>query len=441
MIVNLTIIFCIIMFIVGYCAEPRKINPLTIFYGEWAIIVFLAKLNLYSIQEAETGTYNLIFVGCIMYAVGFYSVKILNISRYTSNNRINLQISKHKDYYLNKKIIYTLAIVTFIFFFIDFLQAVVYLLHGQSLNFLRQRAQEGELYNSNSVLNAIRILVAAPFSLALTPIVAANFFQKKRNKILIAITIGILLERLLSDGGRSPFIYLIMSFLICYSYFNSKGTRIKKKKLISNWEIKKPKNIGYISLFLIVCAVTLYYITLSRSGADSLRFTYYYFAMEPVMLEKWSQIVDTSGLTGFGMASVNGYLFSLFYILVNVFKLSGYPTYWRSIYDMIESVGTNWQVITSTGLTANSYASIFWTFYLDGRLIGVILGMTFYGGLVAYFYKKVIKEPNQRNLSIYCLILIGVFYTFQQLIFENIYYCIAFFILVTFAYKKKSRSK
>lgn len=106
-------------------------------------------------------------------------------------------------------------------------------------------------------------------------------------------------------------------------------------------------------------------MTLARNGAGRMiSFSYYYFAMQPIMLEKWISRVNSANLVGYGMASFNGFLFPFFYLISNFFQV-GYPSYWRSLYDMIEAVGTDWQTITVGGLTANSYVSVFWYLYLD----------------------------------------------------------------------------
>ena len=422
---NLSIFFCGVFTIFGLFFEKKWLNPITIFFGEWTIIIFLSNLNLFNLNHASNEIYFLILLGCIFYAIGYYLVKYINLKH------LDNTIKYVNNYKINKKMVYTLVVITFLFFAIDFSKSVIFLAEGYGLNYLRERAQSGDL-QSSPLLNAIRILVVAPFSLALAPIAASNFFSKKKDRFLLIMTIFIIFFRLFSDGGRSPFIYLIFSFLICFFFSNIKR---KKNRYFSITKIKK-RNI-YLGLFIVMCSLILYYVTLSRSGDDSLRFTYYYFAMEPYMFERWSNIVDFSNLTAFGMASLNGFLFPLFYLIVNIMGFSAYPDFWRNIYNMIESVGTEWQVITSKGLTANSYKSIFWTFYFDGRVFGIIIGMLLYGMIVSFYFKKVLSDYNQKNLSLYCLILIGVFYTFQQLVFENIYYSVAFIILSFFVYKKE----
>ena len=44
---------------------------------------------------------------------------------------------------------------------------------------------------------------------------------------------------------------------------------------------------------------------------------------------------------------------------------------------------------------------------------------------------------DERNLSLYCMIAIGVFYSFQQLIFQNIYWSLALIYILKLMYKKE----
>lgn len=425
------ILLCIIMVVVGSVWEPKILNPITIFFMEWFIVLYLSKLNLFNIIEVSDKTYTLIFIGMCMYILGFYGY-----SFFSQKSRLDSK----KTYVLNSKVVYILAIVTMIFFFFDFSKSIVSLVSGGSLATLRESAQNGSLFSENKVLNAIRILIAAPFSLALSAIAPANFFfnKKSKNKRLLIITIIIMLERLLSDGGRSPIIYLMMSFVICYTFSLSNGHRIKKKFFIRNGKIKIPNKHIYISIAVLASIWLMYIITLSRSGENTIRYSYYYFAMEPVMFEKWGNIVDNNNLIACGMASFNGILFTLFYLISSIFGVA-YPTTWRTIYNVIEGLGTQWQTITYSGLQANSYASIFWTFYFDGRTIGIIVGMLLYGVFVATIYRNSLNRPTEKNVALYSFTLIGVFYTFQQLIFQNIYYSIAFLMIIFLLYKSEKK--
>lgn len=427
--VELGYIFCFSAALFSYFFEKNYINPLTIFFSEWGIILFLSSLELFHIQSVSEEYYMYILWGCISYFLGYMFIRNL---KYGNNT-----LQKQSDYkfVLNKKVVYFFSVVTATFFLFDFVHAATLLLSGQNLNYIRQRAQEGSLF-SNPILNAIRILIAAPFSLALTPVVASNFFSKKRNNFLLGITIVILIERLLSDGGRSPIIYLLICIAISFLLYKQNNLKYKKKILkFSILKFRKKSILFMLTIFIGL--VSLYYITKSRSGDNSLRYTYYYFAMEPLMFEKWSKIVSQMGLIAYGMASFNGYIFSFFYLMVNAIPIFTYPESWRTIYAVIENIGTQWQTITTIGTTANSYTSIFWTLYFDGRVCGIIIGMFLFGIFTGYFYKKVIINMNEKNLSLYCMIAIGVFYTFQQLIFQNIYWSLALIYILKLMYKKE----
>lgn len=434
--VNIIVIFCLIFFLIALFTEPQKINPVSLFLGEWAIIVYLSSLNLYGLYSTSKATYTVIFIGCVSFVIGFYCVKFFrNINN--KNQRLDNKGKSIVEYELNLKFVTFLSVVTIIYFSIDFLNSLIYLLQGQSLSYIRQLAQQGALF-SNPIMNALRILVTAPFSLALTFVVASNYFSKNRNRFLLFSIAIILIFRLLSDGGRSPLVYLALSLLISYLYSGANRNKILNySKNSSRLTLRLSKNHLFMLLFILVMAVSLYFITLSRSGDNSIRYIYYYFSMQPYMLEVWSNNVVTNHLIGFGMSSLNGILFPTFYMLSNFIPFLPYPEVWRQVYNVVESTGTDWQIITQYGTTANSYISIFWSLYYDGRLLGVVIGMILVGLIMGYSYHKVLDFPNQRNLSIFSALMIGLFYSFQQLITQNIYWTISFIFLIFIVYKKK----
>lgn len=428
----LPIILCIIFFLIGYIKEPRKINPITVFCGEWAIIPILSVLCLYNLQEVSDNTYFYIFLGCIGFILGFYTRTKINF-QYKKQLSYNRTVGNY-TYMPNNTFIQSILILTLIFYGIESINSLVLLLQGNSLALIRKLAQEGIQYNGNVFWNAFRLLIASPSSLALCPIAAQEFLKKtNRNKYIIIGTICIAILKTISDGSRGSFIFFAFSLLVCFLYSTQSGTVIKKRKHSISSKLKIRTLFFYILFSAGV--LFLFIVTMSRSGENTLRYTYYYFAMEPLMFEKFAKIVEENNLYGLGMASFNGLLFPIFYVISNFLQI-GYPTYWRKIYDMLESAGTNWQVITTTGLTANSYTTAFWNLYLDARILGIFIGMFVYGYFVAYCYKKVLLNQNQKNLSIYCIVLFGVFYSFQFILFENIYFAIAFILLSLFCYRR-----
>ncbi|MEZ7139783.1 oligosaccharide repeat unit polymerase, partial [Streptococcus pneumoniae] len=94
------------------------------------------------------------------------------------------------------------------------------------------------------------------------------------------------------------------------------------------------------------------------------------------------------------------------------------------------------------GLTkANAYVSLFWFFYADGRLLGVLIGSLLYGTFCGYIFCRYIQQQNKKNLAMLLFIYQGVFFSFIRFPFSKSNYAIAFVLLLFFAFKKKGIEK
>lgn len=437
MINQIAFYLCLFLLVIGKITEKKLLNPITMFYSLWAIILGLSYIRLFELLEAREEIYWLIFIGLISFALGYYfykSYKLLLRKPVKIMNNSSLNRCYKISYEPNYKLIYIIGFICIVFYLKDLLLVAKHLLSGQSLAYIRAMAQDSssEIYASKSPIeNAIKILCIIPFSQALQPIVAVDIIFGKKDKKLILINIAILFLKVITDGGRGLFIYFFISIVIGFSIKNKNkktySIKIKKSKLKQN---------VMFSFIVIVLTFMVYRITVSRSGENVFRFAYYYFAMQPIMFDKWATIVDNLDIYGYGIAATNGFWFAIFYILKNIFYI-GFPKFWSNIYALIEGTGTNWQVITGIGTKANSFASAFWVLYLDGRVIGIIIGMFIYGIIISKSHRDAIMQKSIKHISIYIFLYIGLFYTFVRLQFANIYYDIALMFLLIFMYKKK----
>lgn len=402
----------------GLVTEKKKLNPLLLFYGEWFIICLLSNLGLYGILQARDNTYGLIFLGLLFFLIGYY------VLRYLKGRE------KQHEYVEREWLLVLLSVITLIVFIIDAAKTLPALISGQGLKSVRELAQGATIY-SNSVLNMLRFIIAIPFSFALAVIAPVNYFLgAKRNYKLYVMAIIVIVLKILSDGSRTIFIIAACTCFICFMYVKSKSA----EKIILLFRKKTWTGI----LLAIVTVVVIIYLTLSRSGAESVRYTYYYFAMEPIMLEKWTDEVLASGVLGMGAAATNGFWFVLFYILSNVFGIAP-PSVWASTYSFIERAGTDWQVITTEGLTANSYVSIFFPFYIDGRECGVCIGMFVVGAIMAVSYRRAVHCVNAKSIALYSILMFALLNSFQLFIFENISETMCFiFLLMLYRERKTS---
>ncbi|WP_415324817.1 O-antigen polymerase [Clostridium perfringens] len=429
------IAFCITMIAIGFITNKKIINPITIFYTLWAVIFELSFLRLFNLKQASDKAYQIILLGLFTFAIGYYLVYF-----FTRKYKVVLRYHKHfkrkifkKEYLLRYKLIYFLGVITFLIYLYDLSIIFSYILNGSSLAYIRQLAQDSTsiIYANRSVVeNAIRVLIVTPFTIALQPIVAVDFWFGERNKKLIIMDVSIIILRVITDGSRVLIVYLLLHFLASLTFINRNFLKSRKRE-----KKKKRKKKLIITLIVVVSLFALYKTTLSRSGENFLRYLYYYFSMEPYMFEIWSEVVDSTQLVGYGFASTNGFWFFLFYIIKNILGLSKYPEHWYSIYNIILATDSHWQVIAGDATTANAYVSLFWFFYLDGKIIGVIIGMLIYGMVCSKMFSNALNKKTSKSICLYLIILQGLCFSFVRLQFADIYYSIAVIFILLFAYK------
>lgn len=432
--IYILLIFCIAVAIIGKFTEKKIINPVTVFYAVWAIILYLTSLQLYGINDVNESTYTIMLIGFITFVIGYYLWReICKRKQYILKiNNFRIGLSVNDTFELRYQILYLFCIFCVVIYLMDFSVSVRYLFSGNSLNYIRHLAQDSssDLNAQLGIISAIKTLIISPFVMTLQAIVAYDYWLGKKDKKLLAFNIVILLLRVLTDGSRSNLIYFVLHFSIGYILVYSKK-HLKQKSVFKSFrEVKRSKKI--IVAFIIAGIVAILWTTLSRSGEHALRYAYYYFTMEPYMFEIWSKTVDESHLIGYGLASTNGFSFALFYVLKNLRLMSTYPEFWHSINTIIGSTQTDWQIISSFASRANAYVSLFWYLYLDGRIWGVAIGMLLYGAIAANTFWTAIKNMSPRAVCMFAFILQGLLMSFVRLQFANITYAISFIMILVF---------
>lgn len=426
------IIICICFSIIGIRTEKRILNPITVFCMLWGIIIFLSNLRLYTLYEADIYIYTLILLGIIFYILGYYVWKIAS-----RNKAISFKIKStfnnldNYGYKLRYKLVYVLCIICILFLIKDIISLGVSAF-SQGINLKEiQRVVRATVKNRSNIENAISFLVVNPFYTALCPITAIDFWIGKRDKKLLLLTITILLAKMLSTGGREPFIKFFFCMIVGYTFF-SKRNNEEKDSRIKN-KIRKNRRLFCFILFLTV--VTLGILSFSRSGQNMIKTIYLDFAMQPNMLEYWAHEVDIRNLYGYGFASMNGFFYSILYCLKNLMILPDIPELYSQIYSVTMATDSQWVKIGSE-ISANAYVSVFWFLYYDAREIGIIIGMFLYGIIARWSYSFAMHRKSTKSICIYSIILVGIFYTFGRMEFTTTNYSLAFLFIYFIAYKK-----
>ena len=152
------------------------------------------------------------------------------------------------------------------------------------------------------------------------------------------------------------------------------------------------------------------------------------------MFEIWSKTVQEVELHGYGEASLMGFLLPIKYIFNNILKIWD-ATNINAVYNMIQLTDVQW-VWPGPKITANAYVSMFWNLYTDFRYGGILVGSFLYGTISAQSFWNAIRTNNPRMLSVFCLILYSVLYSFVRFQFSDSRFVLAIIFISFFAYKK-----
>lgn len=410
------------MSIIGYKTEKQKlVNPITVFCILWSVICFFSSLGLYTITVPKTETYLIILLGTCAFIIGYYGAK-----HFVKKKRIFSVDVKFKPYIVVKrtKLLYILSIICIGFSLYNLINVIMQI-GTLNMQEVQGALQGGEIVNhSSKIINAITFLFITPISFALPAIVAADFWNKKRDYVLLTLTIILCTLRMLMSASRSAFMLLIMFLVLAtyikYSYSScSEKTKIKRILL-------SIIGIGTILLFIMTVA----------RGHNLFRNLCLNFSMPPRMFEIWSKKVTNHNIYGYGLTSIFGLIYPLFYIIKNIFGFATLPSLIQSIYDWIMLTDTFW-VAPGEKITANAYVTLYWFFYLDGRILGIFIGMLILGALSALFYLKLSSNLNNpRSLACYCMIFYSLTFSFVRLQFSVTNFFLALLFILFIAYKR-----
>ncbi|WP_242984802.1 MULTISPECIES: O-antigen polymerase [Clostridium] len=418
----------VIIIIVFKNKYKTLLNPIIIFYSVWVLVIGLHSLHLYGLYSASQQIYNYMFIGLLFFALGYFFICVFK-SRYKI---IFFTKYKKKELYtLRYHLMYILASICILFFLRNFIISIALLLNGNGIDTIRTMAQDKNsiLHSDSSINNFIYNFIVLPSATAIEVIAVVDFWFGKKNKLLFLINIIIIIMRVISDGGRTPLFNFVLYMIGSYLFL-----RENTKKESENINFNKKKQKNKIKRYMFIGVIFLAGLTFLRSGALALRHLYFYFAMSPYLFDHWANVVDEMGITSYGTASMNGYIFSIFYLIKNCL-ITSYPDFIKNVYDLLAQTDSSWPIIAEGGIAANAYVSAFWFFYLDGRVIGIIIGMFLYGCLVTSIYLSTKRSKSIKMLSLYLIMSQGLFFSFIRFPFSKIYYSLAILVILLIAYK------
>lgn len=412
------IIAIIILIIIIIKIKGIKIisNPLFLFTFEWIFIVLLNKLNLFGFYKINERAYILIGIGVLSFFLG-----------YKLNWKTSLQ-SKNEKNKLNKELMYFLCIICLIYFLRNFFQSIFLLMKGYSFDYIRSMTQDND--NNVKIYNFLHNFIFLPSAFAIEAITISELYRGKKDKVLLISNFIIILFRVIGDAGRTPLFNIIFYLIIGYFANGYNELKLGEKKVIN-------KNYKIVISCLLILLLS---ISVSRSPSGLLRIMYIYFAMPPNLFNYWINYVDTNNIMTYGLTSFNGVFFALNYLIKNIFMMNSYVPIIEQSYNLIALTDSEWIKLMPGQTSANAYVSLFFFFYADFKVPGIIIFSMLYGMYARRKFNNVINGQNPKSLALYLLLMQSIYFSFIRFYFAKMYFIIAILLVYILYYKKEKKN-
>lgn len=412
-------VFC---FLLGWKRNRFILNPLSIFSAIWMVVVLCAfthgKLN-----RPQDDTVVILIVGTLAFSIG--SILAQNTKRRVYIFKNLKTTNDGTKYCLRYNIIYILSVIC-IFAYLYNLFALIKLVGSGNLGLIKLYLQSNENGRS-SWLNAFYYLLVDPLTVAIPICAISDFIFGEKDKKLLILAVVLTVVKTIANTTRSTLGILIVYFAVgSMMFIKINGYDVGLRKFIK----KRKKQILFAC---IVAVVAFVYMTIAR-GSDVWDNLWTDFALPTSLFEYWKKVVDDQKVHGYGLGSLNGFVYPVFYFLKNIFKIP-IPEYVEAIHTIAND--TESFVWASNTVTANAYVSIYWYFYMDFRYIGILAGMLLVGYFSERTYRDTLYYKGAKNFSIYCFFLHMVIFSIVRMPFTIVSSALGFLFVAFILYKKK----
>lgn len=389
------ILFSLLCVLFSYNKEKNIFNPMTLFFSYWLIVISLASLELYDIYSISQQAYFIIAIGMFSFACG-YSITLKTPAFITYNNS-----KPNSKYTVRYKPFIIINIFIIIFLLLRLIDVINLLNQGYSWWLIRLMVTSVEkdlaLWGGSELNLYIYTYLVSPFVYLAVPTAIIDYFIEKKSRLFVLTTLIVMVLFSIVTVSRN-----ILVFSIIYFIFTS---IIYGKQLNLSEKIKKRLKKTPIIIILPITGIAV--ITLLRKAdANFLKEAYVYLAgaipsLSIRLTESFAEIRTYGFLTTRGFTRI-------FYIILDKIGID-YPENYHKAQDILD----NLELFIPIGkdIKMNAYATLFYHFYIDGGILGVIILSMLLGYIFRKAYQGIKYNINIRNAVFYLLLL-------QQLLFS-----------------------
>ena len=377
--------------LLGKSIEKAIINPLTVFSLMFTLISFGAYLQLFGLYGADEATYAIIFVGMLLFGIGYTISTNVVFKRKTSP--IAKNSLANGGYVIRYKLLYVFSIIALVYLIGDAVIAISYLLRGYSLKYIRFSLygySESDYYSQSTISYSLRYYVIQPITSLLPIMCIVDMFYGKKNKVLLISSIFIFGLSIITSGGRLPVLYLITNIFALFS--------ILDRRLQFSSKVKR----RIILLYFILLSLILF-ITFQRDIIDVMSNYYKYFVGCVPHLQLYMDKLNATDYMSYGASTFKSPV-QLFLLALRLLRII--PDYPEWFYRLAEFTDISKTVYIGSGydMRYNGFVTVFYYFFLDFGYFSVAFFSLVFGFIARKVYFNAKYYTNVRNLAILCIL-------------------------------------
>lgn len=398
----ITLIVLLIICIV-YFAKIKKdyINPITIFSFFWVISLFLSSLRLYNMIQYTDKSVILITIGTLSFIVGGILFIIINKNKKNKQE----QDEKNKIKIINYTVFNILCILGIgLTLFLTI--RVINLMSGgipySSIRTLYYSYGKESLINNETLFTIYDWTVNTLIN-TLSICAVYGVISKTIKKSSFILYILFLVLFIFSSSGRSVLIQIVLYTIVCL-------VLLYKNKTIN--ELKK--HFKKIFALILLFAIAFGAITIARLVTPNKKKqinTFYAYLSAPLpYFSKMVSNIDSNDMQTNGLATFYGpYLIAQKAIkAVTGFK----PEAAEEMHKTITMPQNKWvKIFGDSNDFYNAYATMYYSFYLDFRIPGIIVFSFIYGFVLQWVYVNCCKKKNIIWILLYLYASSSIFFS------------------------------
>lgn len=419
---------CLCTTVFAYLKFRDIYNPVFIFSLVWLSVVGLNSLQLANLYPLEGSTMKIVYVGVISFLASSILGNYFTVSLKKKHSTYSI-----REYDINNRAISIFASIAIVISLLDLIATIGLIIKGYDMQNFRRLYSDGMagFTNGGVVYSFLKTYVVKPFIIMIAPISMIQYYNsgKKNNKLLL-LSLSLSLIQMLTEAGRTQIVEWVLYFVLIHYLKNTDEG--KKRKNIILVSFKKIKERFKIVTVVCLGIVLFVWVSSNRGILDLTESAYIYLCgCLHFLSERINRLGSSIGYT-YGFASFYG-VTSIIAWLLSIFGI--YPSFLRGV---VEVCAVQDVAFIGPDQRFNAFITMFYYFYKDGGIPGVIILSSLYGYFCCRIYRRAMFKRDDLSIYVYALLLAGLAFSFVRFPFTASAYILSFAYIPLFFKKRKA---